>query len=163
MVPPVELPRWAMLSLDVAVWGGWSALAGWWAHLRPAGRFSTDGWLPRPRRWESDGRFYRERLGVRRWKDRLPEAGALFAGGFSKRALRSTRRDDLERFGVETRRAEWAHWLIMAAAPVFFLWNWWWVDLIMVAYALAANLPCVAVQRYNRARLTRVLERRRPS
>jgi glycosyl-4,4'-diaponeurosporenoate acyltransferase len=45
----------------------------------------------------------------------------------------------------------------MLATPVFLVWNWWWVELLMVVYALAANLPCLLVQRYNRARLARLL------
>ena len=41
----------------------------------------------------------------------------------------------------------------MAAGPVFLLWNPWWLGLLMFAYAVIANLPCLIVQRYNRARL----------
>ncbi|MBK8650664.1 MAG: hypothetical protein IPN23_02960 [Elusimicrobia bacterium] len=51
---------------------------------------------------------------------------------------------------------ELAHWLAMTAAP-FFLWNRPWVGGLMAAYALAGNLPCVIAQRYNRARLARLL------
>jgi glycosyl-4,4'-diaponeurosporenoate acyltransferase len=40
------------------------------------------------------------------------------------------------------------------------LWNPWWLGLAMVGYALAANLPCLLTQRYNRARLMRMLARR---
>ena len=48
-----------------------------------------------------------------------------------------------------------ARWLVCR----FFLWNPWWGDLIIVAYAVAANLPCIFAQRYNRSRLTRLLGR----
>jgi glycosyl-4,4'-diaponeurosporenoate acyltransferase len=41
--------------------------------------------------------------------------------------------------------------------PVGIVWNWWWVELLMVVYALAANVPCLVVQRYSRSRLTRLL------
>jgi len=152
----VDLPKWAMVVLDVAVWGAWSAGVGFVAHRRPANAFARDSWLYRLRAFEHGGRLY-ERWGIRRWKDRLPEAGALFTGGFSKRSVRTRDRDVLERFVVETRRAEWTHWTIMLITPVFLIWNWWWVELLMVVYALAANLPCLLVQRYNRARLTRLL------
>jgi glycosyl-4,4'-diaponeurosporenoate acyltransferase len=145
-----------MVLLDIAVWGGWSAVVGYAAHRRPASSFARDGWLYRPRRIERGGRLY-ERFGIKRWKDRLPEAGALFTGGFSKRTVRTRDRAQLARFVVETRRAEWTHWTIMLITPVFLLWNYWWVEFVMVAYALAANVPCLVVQRYNRARLTRLL------
>ena len=145
-----------MVALDVVVWGGWSAAVGYAAHRRPEAAFASDSWLYRRRGFERGGRFY-ERLGIRRWKDRLPEAGALFTGGFSKRSVRTKDRAVLERFVVETRRAEWTHWTIMLITPLFLVWNWWWVELLMVVYALSANLPCLVVQRYNRARLARLL------
>jgi glycosyl-4,4'-diaponeurosporenoate acyltransferase len=156
VIPLVELPKWAMVVLDVAVWGGWSAVVGYWAHRRPITAFADDSARYRLRAVEANGRLY-ERLGIKRWKDRLPEAGGLFTGGFSKRSMRTRDRAVLERFVVETRRAEWTHWTIMSATPVFLVWNWWWVELLMVVYALAANLPCLLVQRYNRARLARLL------
>ena len=49
---------------------------------------------------------YRRWLRINRWKDRLPEAGALFAGGVSKRQLPSYDVAGLELFVRETRRAE---------------------------------------------------------
>ena len=148
-----------MVLANVVFWGGWSALCGWVAHRRRASAFEADGWLTRLRPFEAGGRFYERRLRIGRWKDRLPEAGALFTGGVSKRAVGG--RAALSRFVVETRRAEWAHWLIVAGTPVTFLWNWLWVDGLMVLYAVTANGPCLVVQRYNRARLLRVLARRR--
>jgi glycosyl-4,4'-diaponeurosporenoate acyltransferase len=156
-VPPVDVPQWAMVALDVGVWGAWSALVGWWAHRRSLDAFETDSWLYSTRRLER-GAFY-DALRIRRWKDRLPEAGNVFAGGFSKRTLRTRDPAALTRFVAETRRAEWAHWVIMLATPVFLLWSWPWVELVMVAYALIANLPCILVQRYNRIRLHALLSR----
>ena len=44
-----------------------------------------------------------------------------------------------------------------SAEEAFFLWNPCWADLVMVAYALAANLPCILAQRYNRSRFQRLL------
>jgi glycosyl-4,4'-diaponeurosporenoate acyltransferase len=62
-------------------------------------------------------------MGIRRWKDRLPEAGALFAGGVSKRRVPRLTTDGLQRFAAETRRAEYGHVACAAAAPLFVLWN----------------------------------------
>ena len=104
---------------------------------------------------ERGGRLY-ERLRIRRWKDRLPEAGALFAGGVSKRRLAA----DLERFAAETRRAEYGHWLAMACAPVFALWNPLMGVVLMATYSVVVNAPFIAIQRYNRQRAQRVLTRR---
>src|SRR5206468_2989506 len=77
----------------------------------------------RPRRFEAEGRFYRRRLRITRWKDSLPEAGDLFEGGVSKRRLPSYDAGGLELFVRETRRAELAHWWAMACGPLLALWN----------------------------------------
>jgi glycosyl-4,4'-diaponeurosporenoate acyltransferase len=156
VLPIVELPLWSVAILNVAAWGSWSAIAGYIAHRRPVASFARDTWLYQLRAVERGG-LYEQRLAIKRWKDRLPEAGGLFTGGFSKRSVRTKDRETLERFVVETRRAEWTHWAIMAATPQFLVWNPWWVEPFMIVYALAANLPCLLVQRYNRTRLQRLL------
>jgi glycosyl-4,4'-diaponeurosporenoate acyltransferase len=58
---------------------------------------------------------------------------------------------------METYRGEWSHWLTLALTPIFFLWNPILPDAILVFYALATNLPCIFVQRYNRVVLQRIL------
>ena len=65
----------------------------------------------------------------------------------------------LQVFIRETWRGELCHWTVLAFTPLFFLWNPWWADLVCLAYALAANLPCIIVQRYNRLRLRKLLSR----
>ncbi len=148
-----------LILIDAGVWASWSAVCGYIAHRIPTARLSRDRGLFRIRRFESGGRVYERLLRIKRWKDRLPEAGALFRGGFSKRRAATADREYLERFAVETRRAELTHWLILAASPWFFLWNPWWLGLAMVGYGIAANVPCLAIQRYNRARLLRMILR----
>jgi glycosyl-4,4'-diaponeurosporenoate acyltransferase len=154
VVPLVQLPGWLRVVLDVGAWAAWSVLVGWIGHRRAASDFAVDRWWSRLRRREAGGRWYERRLRVKAWKDRLPEAGALFAGGTSKRSLPAgaDRRSNLQRFVVETRRAEWVHWVVAALVVVFPVWNDPWVLAPMVVYAAAANGPCIAVQRYNRAR-----------
>ena len=57
----------------------------------------------------------------------------------------------------ENVRGEAVHWIVLSSSVFFFLWNPWWAGLIMVAYALAANGPCIVAQRYNRIRLMKIL------
>jgi len=128
---------------------------GYVAHALPERLFRPGkafGRALQTRRWEDSGRFYR-RLGIRRWKELLPEAGALYRGGFNKSRLISADRAHLERFLSETNRAELSHWLTFISGASFFLWNPWWVGLFMMGYAAATNLPFIAIQRYNRPRL----------
>lgn len=140
--------------LNVGVWGGWSLLVGYAGHRWPLAAFDRERWWSRPLWFEHDRRFYARTLRIHAWKDLLPEFGALFPGGFPKRTVARSQAH-VQRFLRETRRAEAVHWVVFWAWPVFGLWNPWWAVAIMLAYALAANLPCVFVQRYNRARLLR--------
>ncbi|HKK47451.1 MAG TPA: hypothetical protein VJ932_00040, partial [Alkalispirochaeta sp.] len=101
--------------------------SGYVSHLLPQAWFATDNRLFRARRFEREGRLYRRALLVHRWKTRLPEAGAMFAGGFSKRHLNLARSQErvttIRRFIAETRRAELSHWLPVALSCTFFFWN----------------------------------------
>ena len=98
---------------------------------------------------------------INRWKDALPEAGALFAGGVSKRELPALDKSGLELFVRETRRAELGHWWAMLAGPVFMLWNPPAIAAVLIGYGIAINLPFIAIQRYNRFRTEPLLRRAR--
>ena len=151
----IELPIAWVIVLNVA---GWPVLQFGlaWAFLRmPVAWFNP----PPAASWERGGRVYERAFAVKRWKDRLPDAARWFGGGFAKGSLAGAERDYLRRFVRETWRGELCHWYALACTPVFFLWNPPWADLVMTAYALAANLPCILAQRYNRARFLRVLAR----
>lgn len=161
-LPPVALGTTTTVLLDVVAWAAIHAGTGYAAHRLSAGQLAHDSWLTRARAWEREGRAY-ERIRIRRWKDRLPEAGALFRGGISKRALPAGGRGAIEQFVPETRRAEYAHWWCIAASPVFVVWNPLWVVPVMVGYAVAVNLPFVLIQRYNRLRVLRIATRRTSS
>ncbi len=126
----------------------------------PAEFFARDNWLTSPRRWESGGRIYREWMAIRKWKSKLPDGAPLF-GGLAKEKLFARDEEYLRRFILETRRAEIAHWYMLGCLPIFFLWNPPWACWVMAAYAVAANLPCIVAQRYNRLALQRVAEKQR--
>jgi glycosyl-4,4'-diaponeurosporenoate acyltransferase len=160
MIGALGTTRNVLLAVgDAALWAVWSTVCGYAAHRISDPALRRDRLLVL-RRFERDARAYERILRIKAWKDALPEAGSLFRGGFSKRRVTRHDRAYLERFLVETRRAERAHWAIAALGPVFFAWNPWWLATAMVGYAVAANAPCIAVQRYNRARLLRLLGRR---
>ena len=144
--------------VDVAVWACWGTAVGAAATRIPGRVVAADGWLTRIRRWERDGRLWLL-TGIRHWKDLVPEAGALF-GGISKRHLIGRGPAALDRMAAETRRAELCHWAVMAAVVLMPIWNPAWLTSIMVVYAVAANAPCIVIQRYNRARIGRLARRR---
>ncbi len=162
MLPLWELTPWGVVGLNVVAAGVVHAGSGYAAHRLPDDRLRRDGPLLRLRGWERDGEWYRRWLRVDRWKDRLPEAGDLFAGGVSKRRLPSRDPKGLELFERETRRAERAHWWAMLLGPLAVLWNPPLGSALMVGYAGVVNAPFIVVQRYNRGRIQRLLRRAAP-
>lgn len=152
------MPQWLTILVDIAAWGVFHAATGYAAYRLGDARLSRDGWLLRPRRFEAGGRWYL-RLRIHRWKDRLPEAGALFPGGVSKRQLPGRDIEGLRLFVRETRRAELTHWWAMSCAPVFVLWNPPLAAALLVAYGVLVNLPFILIQRYNRFRTQALLAR----
>jgi glycosyl-4,4'-diaponeurosporenoate acyltransferase len=144
------------MIIDIAVLAAWGSLVGYAFHRMPARWFGHDNAVTKPRRWERDGRVWDDVLRVRRWKDRVPDAGGLFAGGMRKRGV-SRDPEQLARLVVETRRAELVHLAVLAISPVFLLWNPLWLAAVMVTYNIVANVPFMVIQRYNRPRLVRLL------
>lgn len=152
---PIELPiRW-IVGLNVVGWPVIQLGLAWLFIRLPLAWFEP----PQPHAWERGGRFYERVFAIKRWKDRLPDGARWIGGGFAKGTLAGTRPDYLRRFIRETWRGELCHWTAIAFTPVFFLWNPWWGDAVIVAYAIGANLPCILAQRYNRLRLRRLLAR----
>ena len=137
--------------------------SGYLSHLLPLAWFATDNRLFRSRRFEQQGRIYRRVFLVHRWKNHLPEGGAIFTGGFSKRHLGLHRSQDpvatLQRFIAETRRAELSHWLPVVLSCTFFFWNPFPVAVWMPPIGFLGNLPFIIVQRTNRPRMMRLLSR----
>jgi len=154
------MPQALTIVVDVIAWGVFHTATGYAAHRLDESRLSRDGWLLRPRRFETARGWYRRWLRINRWKDKLPEAGDLFRGGVSKRRLPAYDVAGLELFVRETRRAELAHWWAMSCGPLFVLWNPPLAAGLLVGYGAVANLPFIVIQRYNRFRTRAIIERR---
>lgn len=148
---PIELPIPWVIALNALGLPALQLGCAWAFTRMPA------GWFHPPSSGTDRSHFYERALGIKRWKDRLPDGAAWFKGGFAKASLRHRDPRHLRDFLRETWRGELCHWTVLAFIPLFFLWNPWWGDLVIALYALAANLPCILVQRYNRQRLRRVL------
>ena len=98
-------------------------------------------------------RFYRKYFKVHLWKKLLPDGAAITKGGFRKKCLASPNSAYLSNFITESKRAEVVHWAAMFPFWVFGFWSPPIVIPFMLLYALAANMPCIIAQRYNRPRL----------
>ncbi len=149
------LRQLAWVAAGSAAWVAISLVVGAAAAYLPVRWLARDSALTRIRGWERGGRRYR-RLGVHRWKARLPEVNGLGPGARpSKSSLGG--RAGAGPLLVETRRAEYVHVAVTLAGLTFPLWMPSPLSWVMVVAGFAFNAPFVAVQRYNRARLLRVL------
>lgn len=159
-LPIVAIAPAAAVVLNIGLWAGAQVSAGYAAHRLPLTKLQRDRGLLVLRRFEDSGRWYERTLRISRWKDRLPEAGAFFDGGVAKTHIPGRSTGGLERFAAETRRAEIAHWASFACLPLCILWNSALGVGLMCAYGLIVNLPLIAIQRYNRGRIDRILTAR---
>lgn len=152
---------WAQhLLLDCLLWAGFGLASGYAMHRLPVRYLYRDGFLTRLFGFEREGRVYQRWLRIQVWKRYVPEASSLFGVGFSKHRLIRRDAEYFARFAAETRRAEITHWLQFALLVLMWLINPPSLALIMTAYALLSNVPCMLVQRHNRARLLRMYAQR---
>lgn len=113
--------------------------------------------LFREHRIEEGGTVYQTLFRVRRWKHLLPDAAPWF-DGFAKGKLGDKDPAYLRAFIVETCRGEAAHYAQIPALLLTLVWNPWPVAaIVMTAYAVLSNLPCLILQRFTRARLRNYL------
>ena len=125
------------------------------AIIRP-NSFNPRSWLCKKRSWENNGRIYQVFFKIKKWKGFLPDGAAVYKNGFQKKRLANPDSTYINRFIQETCRAEVTHWVIFLFSVTFFIWNKWWIGLIMIACIFVVNIPCIVTQRYNRIRLQRI-------
>ncbi len=119
-------------------------------------------WLDRDRgplhltRWDTKHNW--ERVGVRWWKRHFPDGGD-WAGGETKSRLPDLSDPHaIDRYIVETRRAEWVHWLAdLSVIPIAFFATWW-IFLAFCVITFIVNSIAIMIVRYNRLRLYEVAQ-----
>ena len=118
-----------------------------------------DRWPFAARPWERGGRVY-EGLGVRAWKDLVPDVSKVFPSIVPRKEITGLFGPDLLRdMLAETCVAELVHdMLIVAGLALPFLWPGPWGIAVLLIYVVLGNLPFIIIQRYNRPRFGRLLE-----
>lgn len=151
------------LVLIFAIWAVVPLLFAWLCLFLPDRFFTPGRFFWRPHGWEQSGRIYETLFRIKSWKRLLPDGGGVWKSrGFQKRSLTDYTEENLRRFLVESARGELTHWLGILPFWVFGFFAAPCVVWIMLAYALAVNLPCILAQRYNRPRITALLNRLYP-
>jgi glycosyl-4,4'-diaponeurosporenoate acyltransferase len=154
----IHLPTLITVAIDIAAWFIIHMGVSYFMTKIPRSKFNKDSFFCKQRFYEHDGSLYFRFLRINLWKKLLPDGAALFKEGFEKKKLKEFSKTYFSDFLQETCRAEITHWIVLLFGFLFFIWNLWWVGIVMVVYAVAANVPCILTQRYNRIRLLRVLK-----
>jgi glycosyl-4,4'-diaponeurosporenoate acyltransferase len=138
-------------------WIAAHVLSGFLVHHVPERIYRVEVFPFRLWSWERNGSFYRRDLKINAWKDKLPEAGMFLSSHpFSKKHLAGYDLEYFQRFILEPCRAELAHITPFFLYPLCLLWNPPVAALVMLLYALLANVPFIFIQRYNRARFCKL-------
>lgn len=119
--------------------------------------FNYNKYMYKIKYWEENGNYYRKRLNIKNWKDKLPQY--ISKKGFSKKNLGSLSLKYIDQFILETCRAEWAHKNCMWIAFVLLFINNFFAGITFFFLVLLINLPYVFIQRYNRIRLIKVKDK----
>ena len=157
----IFLSRTETIILCFFIWGFIQASATLICMKLPDRFFRPEAPFYRAHAFERNGEIYNRIFKVHRWKRFLPDGGAVWKkNGFRKRNLKDMTAENLKRFQIESARGEMTHWLAISLFWVFGFIAAAYVLWMMLAYALAVNLPCIIAQRYNRPRVNRLLKRK---
>jgi len=148
-----------MIVLFFVLWLVFQVAAALLCFIIPDRYFSPHGFLFKERKWEKGGAIYEKVFKVRKWKRFLPDGGAVIVGGYRKKNLTDYSTENMERFLIESCRAELTHFLAVLPFWIFGFFSPPIIIAYMFIYALAVNLPCMIAQRYNRPRFLKILRR----
>lgn len=123
----------------------------------PRENIRPDSFPYKCRAWERGGAVY-ERIGIRRWKDRMPDTSRYSRLLLTKEVHPHMSSGAVRRLIQETCVAEKVHVdLSLASVGVLFIWESSFGFFIWFLCFLG-NLPYILIQRYNRPQLVRLLE-----
>ena len=111
--------------------------------------------------WEKGGRVY-EKLGIKRWKDIMPDMSRIMPDMVKKKLTNENKERGMDTLIAETCVAECVHWgLIILSFGILFWWRGLWAAAFLLIYNIFGNLPFIIIQRYNRPRLVMLEQRRK--
>ena len=123
--------------------------------------FSAEKFPYRAAAWENGGRVY-EKLGIKRWKDALPDMSRIMPDMVRKKMTKQNREQGMDVLIAETCVAECVHiWLIVLSLGIFLFWHGGTAVIFWLVYNILGNVPFILIQRYNRPRLVLLEQRRR--
>ena len=124
----------------------------------PRDRFDYTNAFYRPWKWERNGAIY-EKLGIKKWKDRVPDMSKFVTRMYRKKLSGLRSKEHIRQLIVETCCAEMIHVLSMLLSPIFMVLVAGRAGIVGMVLHVLGNVPFAIIQRYNRPRLVKILER----
>lgn len=147
------------ILVDILIWVIFHLGIGYWSSRIPVDKFDYDSSFYRSKPWERDGEIYQKLFKVRSWKKYIPSGAALYKDAYEIKYIIDFSVNNVKLWLKESCRSEFCHWIMILPGFLFFLWNPNWLAWIMVAYAILNNAVPIIMQRYNRPRVHKLLER----
>ncbi len=120
--------------------------------------FNPEAWPFAPFKFERNGRIY-DKIGVRFWKDKLPDMSKAMPDMTRKSVSMSGGSAQAENVARETCVAETVHWVLMLLSWIIYrIYACTLGAVIAIVYALS-HIPFIIIQRYNRPTLTLLAKR----
>lgn len=136
-------------------------LAFWIGRVLPKRWFRYDRFPYRAAAFEQGGAVY-QKVGIRWWKEKLPDMSKLLPGRIpSKRLPASASADQVENMIQETCVAECVHFILcITGLRLLAIWKGpgGWICYLLY---LLGNVPYCIIQRYNRPKLVRIYQKLR--
>ncbi len=128
--------------------------------ILPKGWFSPTAFPYKLFKWERNGAIY-DCLNIRKWQNLVPDMSKLFKRWMPPKKLNGLpNAEAIELMLQETCIAEFTHgWLSLAGLACLWLWPGLGGIVVTVLYIFVGNLPYILIQRYNRPRLTKLLNK----
>lgn len=112
----------------------------------PRARFSAESFPYRTADWENGGRVY-EKLGIKHWKDALPDMSRIMPDMVKKKMTKQSREQGMEVLVAETCVAECVHyWLIVLSLGIFLFWRGVWALVFWLVYNILGNVPFIMIR-----------------
>ncbi len=149
------------LFMNLALVILWGAIVCIFCKVVDGKNFDENKSRYQPCKWEKNGGWYSKVLKINKWKDLIPQY--VTKGGFSKEHFGKLQLDlkYIDRFILETCRAEWAHSLYPLVIIPLLLLNKPLTGIIISAIVVVFSFLVVSIQRYNRFRLQRIRKKLR--
>ncbi len=144
---------------DALIWFSLHMLAVYICHKTPDKVYAKYRAWFRPRGWEQGGQVYKRWFFIHRWKHLFPDGGQINDRGFAKARLESSQTAYLGTFVLETMRAEAIHWLGLGSLVIYCLLHPFPFGLFWAVGLTIFDIPFIMIQRHNRPRLERLLEK----